>query len=64
MISALQQQTKDQDELFSLIREKFDDMIELTQQIARKNNTIDGSSLERTLDSMRRDRIRAFGGAY
>ena len=64
IISAMEQQTKDQDELFSLIRGRTDEMIEILQQIARKNMTVDGNSLERTLDSMRRDRLRAFGGAY
>jgi phage-related protein len=58
--SEMRRQEAGRDELFYMIR---DEIREGFTALLRKDNSIDGASLERTLDTLRRDRVRAFGGA-
>lgn len=59
--SEMRRQEAGRDELFYMIR---DEIREGFTALLRKDNSIDGASLERTLASLKRDRERAFGGAY
>ena len=58
--SEMRRQEAGRDELFYMIRDRIDEVI---AAIVSKNMNFDGASLERTLDTLRRDRVRAFGGA-
>ena len=57
----LRKLASDRDEDVSNQRDQLNTIIEL---LSRLRLNVDGKSLERTLDSMRNDRVRAFGGAY
>lgn len=61
IMTELRKLASDRDEDESNLRDLMRELIEV---VRNKNMNVDGSSLERTLDSMRRDRVRAFGGAY
>ena len=61
IMTELRKLASDRDEDESNLRDLMRELIEV---VRNKNMSVDGSSLERTLDSMRRDRVRAFGGAY
>jgi len=61
IMTELRKLASDRDEDESNLRDLIRELIEV---VRNKNMSVDGSSLERTLDSMRRDRVRAFGGAY
>lgn len=53
--------TRNFDETMS---DQRDVLREILDVLRSKNLTIDGSSLERTLNTLQRDRVRAYGGAY
>jgi len=57
---ALDRMASDRNEDISNIR---DDLRAILSAILGIDLSIDGASLERTLDTLRRDRVRAFGGA-
>ena len=57
--SEMRRQEAGRDELFYMIR---DDLRAILSAILGIDLSIDGASLERTLDTLRRNRVRAFGG--
>ena len=61
IMTELRKLASDRDEDESNLRDLVRELIEV---VRNKNMNFDGSSLERTLDSIRRDRVRSFGGAY
>lgn len=61
MINEMRRQESGRDEYMALIR---DEIREGFAALLRKDLSVDGRSMERSLNGLQRDRVRAFGGGY